>query len=202
MTDKQIIIDGIDVNALRSDEIACMNRYEVARLFIKTIELLVANEQECETLASQLDFEVQKKECLEQECERLKEQLKTLDDEDITYQLTEEQYKEYDQLKAENEELKNTIMQKCPQCGEVYLNPIGCELYEQIDQLKAENEKLKNFHINLVGVKECEIRELARYKQAIEKIKEICKNVMPTGIDEETDKFGDILQICDEVNDV
>lgn len=28
-------------------------------------------------------------------------------------------------------------------------------------ELKAENEQLKNFHINLVGVKECEIRELA-----------------------------------------
>ena len=74
-------------------------------------------------------------------------------------------------------------------------------LKEQLEKLKEENKEIKNFHINLVGVKECEIRELAKYKQAIEKIKEICKNVMPTGIDEETDKFGDILQICDEVND-
>jgi methionine synthase II (cobalamin-independent) len=31
-------------------------------------------------------------------------------------------------------------------------------------ELKAENEQLKNFHINLVGVKECEIRELAELK--------------------------------------
>ena len=50
MTDKQIIIDGVDVNSLYSDQIACMNRYEVARLFIKTIELLVSKEQECERL--------------------------------------------------------------------------------------------------------------------------------------------------------
>lgn len=51
---KEIIIDGIDVNALYSDQIACMNRYEVARLFVKTVEQLNAKEQECEELKKQL----------------------------------------------------------------------------------------------------------------------------------------------------
>lgn len=41
--------------------------------------------QECDTLKSQLDFEVQRKECIEQECEELKE--------------------EYTELKLENKEL-------------------------------------------------------------------------------------------------
>lgn len=50
MTNKKIIIDDIDVNALNSDEIACMNRYEVARLFVKTVERLVNKEQEYEEL--------------------------------------------------------------------------------------------------------------------------------------------------------
>lgn len=50
MTNKKIIIDDIDVNALNSDEIACMNRYEVARLFIKIVERLVTKEQENEEL--------------------------------------------------------------------------------------------------------------------------------------------------------
>lgn len=50
MTDKQIIIDGINVSELTNDKLACMNRYEAARLFIKTIKLLVAKEQECERL--------------------------------------------------------------------------------------------------------------------------------------------------------
>ena len=80
-------------------------------------EQLEAKEQECEALASQLDFEVQKKECLEQEYE----------------------------------ELKNTVMQKCPQCGEVYLNPIGCELYEQLNQLKADNEELTTINARLLA---------------------------------------------------
>lgn len=38
---------------------------------------LARKTQECDTLKSQLDFEVQQKECLEQECEELKKQLKT-----------------------------------------------------------------------------------------------------------------------------
>ena len=50
MINKKIIIDDIDVNALNSDEIACMNRYEVARLFVKIVERLVAKEQENEEL--------------------------------------------------------------------------------------------------------------------------------------------------------
>ena len=54
MTDKQIIVDGVDVNALYSDQIACMNRYEVAHLFIKTVEQLKRKEQECERLKEEL----------------------------------------------------------------------------------------------------------------------------------------------------
>ncbi len=41
-----------------------------------------------------------------------------------------------DQLKADNDELKNTVMQKCPQCGEIYLNPIGAKLYEALVEIK------------------------------------------------------------------
>ena len=55
MTDKQIIIDGVDVSALHSDQIACMNRYEVARLFVKTIKLLVTKEQECGELKKEIN---------------------------------------------------------------------------------------------------------------------------------------------------
>ena len=54
MTDKQIIINGVDVNALYSDQIACMNRYEVANLFIKTVEQLKRKEQECEELKKEV----------------------------------------------------------------------------------------------------------------------------------------------------
>ena len=63
----------------------------------------------------------------------------------------------------------------------------------------------------------CEIREVARYKQAIEKIKEICTKYKEICANCEGDEYIDcvdcteggeaqvaikVLQICDEVNDV
>ena len=93
MRDKQIMIDGVDVSkcyryqkktgyckgAFKPEELPFCENFdcEFKRLARKT--------QECETLASQLDFEVQKKECLEQECEKLKSQV----DEDYNYYTTE-----------------------------------------------------------------------------------------------------------------
>lgn len=85
MTDKQMIKDGVDVSGCKHYK----NRTCIADYCLTDMPFGEAKcelnpnchykqfkrkEQECETLASQLDFEVQKKECLEQECERLKEE--------------------------------------------------------------------------------------------------------------------------------
>ena len=83
MTDKQIIIDGIKTSKEDfidnfSIELTNRNIFEREQIGDKYFEIILAKEQECETLASQLDFEVQKKECLEQECEELKENLSDL----------------------------------------------------------------------------------------------------------------------------
>lgn len=43
----------------------------------------------------------------------------------------------------ECEELKKTIMYKCPQCGEEYLNPIGASLYEENNKLKQTLTDIK-----------------------------------------------------------
>ena len=51
---------------------------------------------------------------------------------------------------------------------------VGCP-YKQLKRKEQECEELKNFHINLVGVKECKIRELVKYKQALAEIKEIAE---------------------------
>ena len=77
MTDKEIIIDDVDVSGWTDEEV----RYKFEKHSPKAIrqiafdlyKQLKRKEQECETLVCQLDFEVQKKECLEQECEKLKE---------------------------------------------------------------------------------------------------------------------------------
>ena len=87
MTDKQIIVDGVDVSRCgfyHSNGECCTSRVwegyckDCRKCMYKLDQQLKRKEQECETLASQLDFEVQKKECLEQECERLKETLKVI----------------------------------------------------------------------------------------------------------------------------
>ena len=79
-------------------------------------------EQECETLASQLDFEVQKKECLEQECERLKKIINEAKNSKLdlkSFLVGESVQKEYeqqlDQLKAENSLRVTQLATKCSQ---------------------------------------------------------------------------------------
>ena len=47
--------------------------------------------------------------------------------------------------------------------------------YKQLKRKEQECEELKNFHINLVGVKECEIKELLKLKQTLTEIKELCE---------------------------
>ena len=72
-----------------------------------------------ETLKSQLDLEVQKKEVLEIKNERLKLQTKelenrmrTLDEEDITVEITEDEFEKYKQLKSCLQEIK-AIAENC-----------------------------------------------------------------------------------------
>ena len=133
MTDKQIIIDGVNISELTSDQLACMNRYDVARLFIKLVEALSRTED---------DYNV-----------------------------------------AQEDRVK--------------MWTYNTELKTQLDQLKAENEELKNFHINLVGVKECEIRELAEIKYENKML-----NLTISSLEETRDLFADkIDQLKDELED-
>lgn len=73
---------------------------------------------------------------------------------------------------------------------------------QQLDQLKADNDELRNFHINLVGVKECNIRELLKLKQALTEIKEIAENsccLQPTSDCEEYKKCNECSRTSDDV---
>ena len=71
---------------------------------------------------------------------------------------------------------------------------------QEYDKLKAENEELRNFHINLVGVKECDIRELLKLKQTLTEIKEIAEKsccLQPTSDCEEYENCKE----CSRTND-
>ena len=124
MTDKQTIIDRVDVSG-------CEYLYTDNRYNDKCCSASISGDSLCKP--SEMI-------CVKY-VEYLKEQLK---------------HKE-----QECEELKKTIMYKCPQCGEVYLSPIGASLYE-------ENKKLKQTL--------AEIKEITEpYKMTIKKICGNCK---------------------------
>lgn len=52
-------------------------------------------------------------------------------------------YKQLKRKEQECEELKKTIMYKCPQCGDEYLSPIGASLYEENYKLKQTITDIK-----------------------------------------------------------
>ena len=84
-------------------------------------------------------------------------------------------YKQLKRKEQECEELKKTIMYKCPQCGDEYLSPIGAGLYE-------ENNKLKQTIAEIIRFFK-EDKKFARYsgypiiftKQALDEIENITK---------------------------
>ena len=109
MTDKEIIeINGVDVSGCEDyrpkDRFTChpyiCNCHQKPDCYFKQ---LARKTQECETLTSQLDFEVQKKECLEQKCEELKAYAQRQENQREAY------YKEYIKLSQECEELKKQL---------------------------------------------------------------------------------------------
>ena len=152
MTNKQIIIDDIDVNALCSDEIACMNRYEVARLFIKTVEKLVTKEQENEELRQYHN------KCCEENAKKLEEWLEKYNQVSRDFHngkycneencnLLKDKEQECECWKKANDE-KNELLAKlgCPTVATARRNAFT--LQQQIDKLKAEQDKIKEIGDN------------------------------------------------------
>jgi chromosome segregation ATPase len=115
----------------------------------------------------------------EQECEELKEKLiKWLGKEGITQSEKEFYEEQLDQLKAENETLKQYKSSK--QASYESMQREWNNAVNENRELKTEIETLKSFDINLVGIKECEIRQLVQYRKALIEIKEIVKEQLPT----------------------
>ena len=160
MKDKQILVDGCDVSGC---ECYSAHREGYCGWFTPC---------EGDSCQYKLDWALRQLKAKEQECEELKKQLTILDDEDVTVEISQSQFEEYDRLKAENEELKNAVMLKCPQCGEVYLNPIGAKLYETLTEIKEIAEDV------IKNVSERCIETTPMYgvhKQILQKISEVIK---------------------------
>lgn len=87
MTDKEILIDGINVSELTGEQLVCMNRYEVARLFTKLVDVLSETEDSYNNVQedrvrmwannTSLTDKLKRK---EQECEELKHKVELMMD--------------------------------------------------------------------------------------------------------------------------
>lgn len=110
----------------------CKNCFELA-------EKLTKKERECNTLKSQLDFAVRQKERFEQQCEALKSEGFTRES------LITEQENEIDELKHENEELKERLVRteedlkyQCVDCMNVKSDRYRKALEEIEEELKED----------------------------------------------------------------
>lgn len=216
MTDKQIIIFGVDVSGCKhykhndknSGWSSCTSKDEEHIHAVNPLccekkdclyKQLKAKEQECETLASQLDFEVQKKECLEQECEELKERLncncfdpKNNNNRCISYNRIAEDYerdlRQLDQLKEQLEAYK-----------------MEAEEGKEINaELKVENDELKKKLAFLIYSPSCyKYKQAELFKQTLIEIKEITRKTLWNypNLDDVTkcNMFDKILQKISEV---
>ena len=103
------------------------------------------DKQIIERLKTDLDFERTKRKTLqaelqakEQECEELKKQLTILDDEDVTVQISQKQFEEYNQLKAENERLKQAFAESDNDCFRLEKENRLLKIYRSIIPLKVK----------------------------------------------------------------
>lgn len=152
MTDKQIIINDQKKTIHRLQD-ECT---EKTNIIIALGEQLKRSEAQCEAMfVTHTDLEKKVKD-LETRVHDLR-QLRVLDSE-----ARERLNKQIDKLNTENDllkrrnklefdetllqysntiedlqkQLKDSVMQKCPQCGETYLNPVGAKLYETLIEIK------------------------------------------------------------------
>ena len=205
MTDKQITIDGVDVSGCGSymDNGECISELVYSdyckvcpNCTYKLEQKLKRKEQECETLASQLDFEVQKKECLEQECEELK----------IYIESNEQQVKEVETLVMDNDRLINELDQLKAEltranCQIADDEILQCDMREAIEGLKAENDKFKETFDDLLKVQYQLADSCKKLRQCLTEIKEISMGIMDDDL-EESSAYYDAKQILQKISEV
>ena len=220
MTDKQIIISDYFTATLTLPEKIVEYQLKPCRdnqLVDKINEqnsYLERKEQECETLASQLDFEVQKKECLEQECERLNNIINVAKNSKLDLksflvgEAVQNEYEEQlDQLKAENEELKEQFKLAEPlyQACNIKDKKID-KLKQQLEAYKMEadegkeiNAELKATNEDLLSIQYKLADNNKQLRQTLTEIKEILIKTPTDSREHFLNAKSVILQICDEV---
>lgn len=144
--------DICDYQQLKRKEQECEEWKHQAELGVDTTDRLAKEleekEQECEkakqnaqdtydlwqALIESFNILQGEKIKLEQECEQQKAEFELFKTSNQTT---------IDQLKAENEDLKKSVLQECPNCGEEYLNYKGAALYFENSDLKQTLAEIK-----------------------------------------------------------
>ena len=146
MTDKQIIIDGFNLEYIKGLLYNGQRSAITTKIFEEIIEELERKEQECEKLRGDLYF--------------TNEQLKDFKS-------------HYDKVVEECENLREKYLGLKGQKGSyiVQLNTVN----EQLDQLKAENENWQKEYWKLEQGNDFLAEKCSLYKQTLTEIKEIAK---------------------------
>ncbi len=164
MTDKQIIIDGVDVSGC---EFATK-----AEMFLDT-HCRLYDYKYC--IGKDCHYKNWKRK--EQECEELKEKLiKWLGKEGLRQSEKEFYEQQLDQLKADNEELKKIIERLDVPKHEV----VDMDIAFENEKLKAENEKLQDIANKLLDERNKYLDKWSInliYKQTLTEIKEIAEKI-------------------------
>lgn len=157
MTDKQIIINGVDVSGCE-----CYNPN------IKMDCLLHPLQSDACKNNPNCHYKLYKRK--EQECEIWKNQILTIDDETITVQITQQQFEEYNQLKTENEKLDTENKRLVAELA----NPVF-DSFEELDKLKQTLTEIKEIAENVqsfVGRINIEDDVFEQMEQILQKISE------------------------------
>jgi hypothetical protein len=184
MTDKeQIIIDGVDVRGckdrycdtncgntgLSCPDIMCENN---ANCYYKQLQ---RKEQECEKLKKII--ENQRKEIYRHRHKQaeLKERIKTLDGKDITVQITESEFAEYQSLKKQHDELISINNKRKDE-----IKTLKYMLYEE-RELRTEtfkaNFKIAKLERAIASNKSRFSLEFSRYRKVLEDIEVVINNL-------------------------
>lgn len=116
--EKEKIIDGIDVSesvltATNNDVYYSQKAVDELQNDIKRLQ------EENEGLKSLNDFNVQKNEVLQEENEKLKARLKTLDDEVLTIEITPDEFERYKKYEQALGEIRKKITPVCAYCNNI-----------------------------------------------------------------------------------
>ena len=205
MTDKQIIIDSVDItNCIhRATNKLCGDIDPYCRCYTGS----------CNDISNCYYKQLKRK---EQECERLKEERDSWHYQwEKRYEICEslsdvidELRGQLDQLKAENDTLKQYKASKQASYE---------SMQREWNQAVNENRELKSDNKHLNGLLNQALKELEEHREALEKVREVCTKYKEICANCEGDEYIDcvdcteggeaqvaikVLQICDEVNDV